>query len=198
MELKQMIGNFKLMAEKAVSTLQEEADEFKHRWAPESHVATSRFEELKMKFSAALLRIEEAAREGYAQLPGEGEKIQRAIDQLRVQLALGKAETMEAFEEQKKSILQHWKVLKSQLEKQPAYEELSRLVDEWRADLEVLKVQYALGKMEWKKNWKNISAELGKEMDNLGKAVEAGAGIAGEKLDQVEEEIQRIIKKYSK
>lgn len=198
MELKQMIGNFKSMAEKAVSTIKEEADEFKHRWAPESHVAADRFEELKKKFSAALLGMESAIKEQLAHLPAEGEKIQRAIDELRVQLALGKAETIEAFEAQKKTILQQWKLLKLELEKQPAYKDLSRHVDEWRVDLELLKVQYALGMMEWKKNWNNISAELGKEMDNLGKAMEAGAGVAGEKLDKVEEEIQRIIRKYSK
>jgi hypothetical protein len=52
--------------------------------------------------------------------------------------------------------------------------------------------------MEWKQDWKHFSSELGREVDNLGKALEAGAGIAGEKLDRVEEELQKIFKKYTR
>jgi hypothetical protein len=39
---------------------------------------------------------------------------------------------------------------------------------------------------------------LGKELDHLGKALEAGAGIAGEKFDRFESEVKKIFEKYRK
>ena len=94
------------------------------------------------------------------------------------------------------------KLLKSQLEELPEFYEIkdriNHQLDEWRGQLEVVKIQFALGRVEWKQDWKHFSSELGREVDNLGKALEAGAGIAGEKLDRVEEELQKIFKKYTR
>lgn len=92
--------------------------------------------------------------------------------------------------------------MKFQLEEQPQYQEVKEKVgkelNEWRVRLDILKIQYSLGRMEWRDNWKNISSDLNKEMQNLGKAIEAGAGITGEKLEKVEDEIQKIFNKYKK
>jgi hypothetical protein len=64
--------------------------------------------------------------------------------------------------------------------------------------MEMIKIQFSLGKMELKDNLKEISSDLGKELDHLGKALEAGAGIAGEKFDRFESEVKKIFEKYRK
>lgn len=190
------------MAVKAVGTVKEEVDEFKDRWAPDTVTAMERHETLKRKLEVSLDNVASLVEEQLIPFPEELKKIRLSIDELRLHLMQGHAETLEMFEEQKKQILVRWKVLKSQIEELPGLEELkdhvNRQLNEWRVQLEVIKIQYALGRMEWKENWKTISSDLGKEIDNLGKAMEAGAGIAGEKLDKVEEELQRVFKKYMK
>lgn len=202
MEIKELIVNFKAMAVKAISTVKEEADDFKNRWAPEIEEASNRYEALKKKLEASVVIVENLLKDQLNQHPEEFKKIKTTIEELKLQLTLGKAETLEAFEEQKKQILVRWKLLKSQLEELPEFNEIKdRIIhqlDEWRVQLEVMKIQFALGRMEWKQDWKQFSSELGREVDNLGKALEAGAGIAGEKLDRVEEELQKIFKKYTR
>lgn len=202
MDIRELIGNFKAMAVKAVGTVKEEVDEFKDRWAPDTVTAMERHETLKRKLEVSLDNVASLVEEQLIPFPEELKKIRLSIDELRLHLMQGHAETLEMFEEQKKQILVRWKVLKSQIEELPGLEELkdhvNRQLNEWRVQLEVIKIQYALGRMEWKENWKTISSDLGKEIDNLGKAMEAGAGIAGEKLDKVEEELQRVFKKYMK
>ena len=202
MDFKELIESFRSMAYKAVDTVKEEIEEFKDRWAPDVATAMDRFEDLKKRLEASLHNVGNLVEEHLIPHPEELKKIRLTIDELRLQLVMGKAETLEAFEEQKKQILVRWKLLNAQIEELPGLGELkdhvNRQLNEWRVQLEVMKIQYALGRMEWKENWKNISSDLGKEVDNLGKAMEAGAGIAGEKLDKIEEEIQRIVKKYAK
>lgn len=202
MEVKELIGNFKAMAVKAISTVKEETDDFKDRWAPEIEEASNRYETLKKKLEASVVVVENLLKDQLNQHPEEFKKIKTTIEDLKLQLTLGKAETLEAFEEQKKQILVRWKLLKSQLEELPEFYEIkdriNHQLDEWRVQLEVMKIQFALGRMEWKQDWKHFSSELGREVDNLGKALEAGAGIAGEKLDRVEEELQKIFKKYTR
>lgn len=202
MDFRELIESFRSMAYKAVDTVKEEIEEFKDRWAPDVATAMDRFEDLKKRLEASLHNVGNLVEEHLIPHPEELKKIRLTIDELRLQLVMGKAETLEAFEEQKKQILVRWKLLNAQIEELPGLGELkdhvNRQLNEWRVQLEVMKIQYALSRMEWKENWKNISSDLGKEVDNLGKAMEAGAGIAGEKLDKIEEEIQRIVKKYVK
>lgn len=197
MDTRELLNGFKAMADKAIGTIKEEVDDFKHRWAPESAVVATRFEELKLRFKAGLDQLDEGLEAWLKAHPDEVLQVRQAIDETRVQLALGKADTLEAFEEQQKKIIAKWSLLKARLESQPDFQKVKEVIgrdlNEWRVRLDILKIQYSLGRMEWRDNWKNISAELSREMENLGKAIEAGAGIAGEKLEKAEEEIQKIL-----
>ena len=199
MNTKDLLNGFKEMAEKAVGTIKEEVDDFKHKWAPDAEIVSGRFEELKTEFRKALDQMELNLNSWLNEHPEELHKIRQTIDETRLQLALGKAETLEKFEEQQKMIIAKWNLLKMKLESQPQYlkvkDEVGKELNDWRVRLDILKIQYSLGRMEWRDNWKNISSELGREVDNLGKALEAGVGIAGEKLEKAEEEIQRIFNK---
>ena len=202
MKTNEMLNSLKSMTENALGTLKEQVSDLKHKWAPEAEEAANRFEALKSDFKESLGAIEQklvgVLRPDDARLA----ELKQKIDELRLQLALGKAESLEMFEEQQKKIQLQWSILKANLEKIPEYnslqDEVKSAFNEWRVRLEMIKIQFSLGKMELKDNLKEISSDLGKELDHLGKALEAGAGIAGEKFDRFEREVKKIFEKYRK
>jgi hypothetical protein len=202
MKTNEMLNSLKSMTEKALDTLKEEVSDLKQRWAPEAEEAANRFEVLKADFRESLTAIEQKL--GSVLRPDDARlaELKQKMDELRLQLALGKAESLEKFEEQQKKIQLHWSILKANLEKMPEYnslqDEVKSAFNEWRVRLEMIKIQFSLGKMELKDNLKEISNDLGKELDHLGKALEAGAGIAGEKFDRFESEVKKIFEKYRK
>lgn len=200
MKTQEVFTEFKSIAENLVHKIKEEFTDVKSKWAPVEEEAIQRFEELKADFNETLTAIDKTLQEWKAGSREEADAIRLKIDELRVQLSLGKAEGMEAFEEQKKKISAEWSLLKMKLEQHPEFPKMEQALKQkfmdWRIRLDMLKIQFSLGKMELKDGWKNISSEIGKEAEHLGKAVEAGAGIAGEKLDQFEIEIRKIFDKF--
>lgn len=202
MKTNEMLNSLKSMTEKAIGTLKEEVSDLKHRWAPEAEEAANRFEALKSDFIESLSAIEQKLVSVLRPDDARLAELKQKMDELRLQLALGKAESLEKFEEQQKKIQLQWSILKANLEKIPEYnslqDEVKSAFNEWRVRLEMIKIQFSLGKMELKDNLKEISSDLGKELDHLGKALEAGAGIAGEKFDRFESEVKKIFEKYRK
>ena len=197
-----MLNSLKSMTEKALDTLKEEVSDLKQRWAPEAEEAANRFEALKSDFRESLAALEQKLVSVIRPDDARLAELKQKMDELRLQLALGKAESLEKFEEQQKKIQLHWSMLKANLEKIPEYnslqDEVKSAFNEWRVRMEMIKIQFSLGKMELKDNLKEISSDLGKELDHLGKALEAGAGIAGEKFDRFESEVKKIFEKYRK
>lgn len=180
-------SRFREIAGKIGQTIRDEWKDIQTQWAPEKEEATRRFENLKEKYLSTLQSIEKQAREQKE----EGlEEIERLIDDLRLQLALGKAETLEAFEEQKRAITHRWSLLRNRIESHPAYRHLGEELMDWRVKMDLIRIQYALGKMDLSSNWKDVSSRLKTEFGHLEKAVESGAGIAGEKIDQLESEVK--------
>lgn len=202
MKTNEMLNSLKSMTEKALDTLKEEVSDLKQRWAPEAEEAANRFEALKSDFRESLAAIEQKLVSVIRPDDVRLVELKQKMDELRLQLALGKAESLEKFEEQQKKIQLQWSILKANLEKIPEYnslqDEVKSAFNEWRVRLEMIKIQFSLGKMELKDNLKEISSDLGKELDHLGKALEAGAGIAGEKFDRFESEVKKIFEKYRK
>jgi len=185
-------NSFRKIAGKPSQTIKEEWKDLQNQWAPEKEEAARRFEELKDKYRIVLSEIEDQLRER----KDEGfHELEKLIDELRLQLALGKAETLEAFEEQKRSITHRWTLLRARLESHPAYQPMAEKLMDWRVKLDLLRIQYALGKMELKSDWKDISSRLRTEFGYLEKAVESGAGIAGEKIEQLEAEVKSGIER---
>ncbi len=200
MKSNEKTDEFKAIAENLVRTMKENWNDLKSKWAPAGEEASQRFEDLKQQFKNTLKLVDENMQQWKSTHREEIDDVKRSIDELYVRLNLGKAEGMEAFENQKREISREWSLLKMKLEKLPEYQnmqqQLKQELMEWRIRLDLMKIQFALGKMEVKDSWKNISSEISKEAEHLGKAVEAGAGIAGEKLDHLEIEIRKIFDKF--
>lgn len=200
MDSKETLSAFKDVADSLVNNIRTEWRDFKSKWAPLEADAMDRFEDMKQSFSSSLTRLEKQVA-GWTDTGQESLKeIRSLMEELRLQLSLGKAEGMEAFEDQKQKISDTWKKLRSRLEERSEFAHLEsglkKELMEWRIKLDMMKIQFALGKMEMKERWKDISEEIGREAENLGKAVEAGAGIAAEKIDHFEDELKKIYRKY--
>lgn len=180
-------NSFRKIAGKIGQTIREEWKDIHTQWAPEKEEAARRFEQLKDKFRSILTELE---REVSERKDVGFQELQKLIDDLRLQLALGKADSMEAFEEQKKAITHQWSLLRNRLESHTTYRQLGEHLMDWRVKMDLLRIQYALGKMELKSDWKDVSARLKTEFSHLEKAVESGAGIAGEKIEQLEAEVK--------
>lgn len=202
MKTNEVFNTLKSMTEKAMGTLKEEVSDLKNRWAPAAEEAGNRFEMLKTDFKESLTAMESKLAMVLSADDARWTELRQKIDELKLQLALGKAESLEVFEEQQKKIQLQWSILKANLEKIPEYnllqDEVKSAFNDWRVRLEIIKIQFSLGKMELKDNIRDISNDLGKELDHLGKAIEAGAGIAGEKFDRFESEVKKIFEKYRK
>lgn len=187
---------FQKIADKVSQTIRQEWQDLQSEWAPEREEAAKRFEQLKSRFSAILKELEKEV--GQSTEKGK-EDLQRLIQELRVQLALGKAETLEAYEEQKENITRQWHKLRASLAHTSTYHQFQEQLMDWRVKLDLLRVQYALSKMDLKSDWKEISSRLKKEFGHIEKTIESGAGIASEKIDQLEAELRvRLDKVFGK
>lgn len=200
MDNKETLKAFKAVADSLVKNIRTEWRDFKSQWAPIEEEAIDRFEGMKQSFSDSLRKLETHL-DGWKDTGGDAmREIRRLVEELHLQLSLGKAEGLEAFEEQKQRIYETWKQLRHRLEESPEFNHmesgLKKELIEWRVRLDMMKIQFALGKLEMKDRWKDISEEIGREAENLGKAVEAGAGIAAAKIDYFEDELKKIYRKY--
>ncbi len=94
-----------------------------------------------------------------------------ALDELRVQLALGKAETRDAFEAQRKKIMSAFHKLESFFESSLAQSEtLASLrieMTKFRIRLEILKLRYELNRMDAHEEFEAGKREFSQKLDKI-------------------------------
>lgn len=105
MDTKEILNGFKAMAEKAIGTIKEEVDDFKHKWAPEAEIVSNRFEELKTQFLKGLSDMENELEVWLKEHPEGKAKIKQAIDETRLQLTLGKLKPWRNLKSSKNGLL---------------------------------------------------------------------------------------------
>ncbi|MFA6261991.1 MAG: hypothetical protein WC760_11020 [Bacteroidia bacterium] len=115
--------------------------------------------------------------------------IKGKLEELLLQLNLGKADTKELFEEQRKKIEQALNELKGS--GKTAYNEnfdrIMQLFDQstqtFKTGLEIIQLQYTLGKMEAKDKAADIQAEVVKKMNELNQSFKAAQEIGMEQME---------------
>lgn len=109
--------------------------------------------ESKDKSSAALLRLK------------------AAIETLQVQLALGKAETREVFEEQRKKIVHAIQSVEAHIEEnshiKAVVEKIQPEILKFRIKLEILRLNFELKKMDVKENFERRKKEFSLKVNEL-------------------------------
>lgn len=142
----------KKAGDKLISGLQKAATElqdYQVQLALGKAEAHDKYEELKKKFSKTMNNIK--GRLGTAERR-VAQAVINDVEGLRVQLALGKAESKEAFQEQKKKVFRAFNKLDKRLQVLPLVtktdEQLRHEMEMFRIKMELLDLHYALGAMD--------------------------------------------------
>lgn len=129
------------------------------------------YEEVKKKFNAyvheAKLRLDET--KGIA--IEKSIQLKTVLEELQVQLALGKAETKDAFEEQRKKITHALNSLEALVRSNKTSSEYySRLLmetEQFKIKLDILRMQYKLKKLSKLEKLDSTKTDLSKKLSNI-------------------------------
>lgn len=117
-------------------------------------------------------------------------KLKARMEELQVQLTLGKADGMDAFHEQKKKIEHAMESLKQEGKEayNKGFEQAMELYDHnataFKTGLEILKLQFALGKMDAKDNVEELKAELNTKMNEMQNIMQEGQKIMTSQMQE--------------
>ncbi len=160
--------------------------------------ALSRVESQKKKMSAAAARIQQAIQKS-TQIPEQvKQEIKSEIDNLQVQLALGKAEARDGYQNQKKKIMQGISGIEARIARHEA--ELDKhweaAITEWireeialEAELEAAHIQYEAEKAERRAEFEAKKREITSQINAYRENIADKRQMASDKLGTFEGEL---------
>lgn len=157
-----LISQWRKQFEKAEGTIQKGFEETLENFETNKNNLKSNLEKWKLELDKQVENGEEKAKE-----------IRAKLESLQVQLALGKAEGKEIFEEQSKKIelALHDLYQTAKADGNKAFEKSINLFDQhsqtFKTSLEIAKLQLALGKMEAGEDLDNAKKEIREKLDEL-------------------------------
>lgn len=129
-----------------------ELEEFRVQAALGKAEARDAYEDAKKKFRHFIHEAGQSFASSQSHAKDRLDELRAVFETLQVQLALGKAETREAFEEQRKKILQALHAIENFLENNGLTAEYYKLIHneiaKFRIKLEILRLRYELNKMD--------------------------------------------------
>jgi ATP-dependent Lon protease len=129
------------------------------------------YEDAKKKFNAYMNEASRSLKESASKLKTDGEKVKTLLDEIQVQLALGKAETKEVFEEQRTKLLAFIAELEDCIRNNKgagmAYTELFLELEKFKLKLGILKLKYELKKMAAKEEFEEKKKYLKDKINGI-------------------------------
>ena len=160
------------------------------------------FEKQKASFRGFL----EKSKESVAELKDEGntawQSLQTKLDELQVQLALGKAETRDAYEEQKEKLDEALHAAQAEADgiADKVDERYANIASEFKTksasfetQLDLFRLHYALGKADAKDKWDEKKGELKETLTELRRKIDEDKERAEEKWDEFSGEMSEAI-----
>jgi hypothetical protein len=137
-------------------------------------------------------------------LPGKQKatKALNAFEELQVQLALGKADSIDLFTAQKKKImtavskLEKFMAVKAKTVSAEVEEELRHELEKFRIKLEVLRVQYELGRMDARDEFESRKHEFADAVAKL--RLKFNAATASQKRQERHDELKKAYRAMKK
>jgi hypothetical protein len=140
------------------------------------------FEHVKENFSDSMLELKRSRMNIKQGSPDTLAGLRTRIDELRVQLELGKTKAKEEFEEQKKKILslvdEVEELIRSNPQAQIYYDEFKGHAEKLKLKLEILSMQAQLGSLEIKDTFRKEMDKARSQMDSVFAKVEDKANQA--------------------
>ena len=159
--------------------------------------AAKRIQQQKQNLAEAAGKLEKMAAESASLAVDASSDLHAGFDHLQVQLALGKAETREVFDEQAKKIRDAMERIEDQLEHVEAdvEEELAnqtaafiRIANRLRAEIEAAELQFALFKADHRDDVEAGKKELRKKLSELRDDLRQASHEAGARFEKFESE----------
>ncbi len=162
--------SFKDQLGKLIHKAESELDELRLKIALGKMNGADLFEDMKKELRSSFHEINSDLKKESNEL---ADTVKSNIESLQLQLALGKAEALDVYEEQKKKISTSIDDLENQVrdtKSRLSYESRIRIQNElekFRLKMEVLQIRYQLGKLELKDNVENKKKQFHKDFDTL-------------------------------
>ncbi len=162
--------SFKEQLGRLINKAEAEIDELKLKISLGKMNGADLFEEMKKDLHTAFHKISHEIKSESREL---SENIIKNIEELQLQLALGKADALDAYEDQKKKINQAIHLLEHEIRdtrSKLSYEAKLKIQNElemFRLKMEVLQIRYELGRLDLKDSVENRKQEFKKEFDQL-------------------------------
>jgi hypothetical protein len=141
-----------------------ELEEFELKFALGEVEAADQYENIKKKLRELLLKMREVVKD-------HSKEIDARIAQLLEILGTGRVETKELFDEQREKIVASLDKLLEDFKSTGIDAELySTLISEFekfKIKMEILRLKFALKKMDWKQEWESGKKELNKKISEL-------------------------------
>lgn len=171
---------------------QKEIDELAVQLALGKAEAMEKFEEIKREFRTKVGELKLLLQESPNRLPAD---LRQKIEELEVQLALGKAESKEMFATQKKKILAAIHHLENELRigvgkiKTPHY--FAHEAEKFRLKLEILRLRFSLKKFEVKDEFREGMSNARREIEKMSKNVKGTLHQGREKYADLSDQVSQ-------
>ena len=151
-----------------------------------------RIEKQKQRTSEALDRTGDALDGVVEQADNVKSRIQADLDHLKVQLALGKMDTRQAYEEQKKKIIDAIAQLESSLDARSAEADrnLEEAIDQWvdeaialEAEISAAEVQWVIEQAEKRQEWEENKQAIRDGLDTFRRELDDNRTAGQDKLE---------------
>lgn len=155
--------------------------------------ARDAFEVAKKKFNDFIVEAKIMYGNAKNQAQEKSNELQTIFENLQLQLALGKAETRDIFEEQRKKITPILNELEELIKRNKTasefYAKLQMEVHKFKIKLEILKLRYELNKLDAKDEFESRKVEFSKKLDEIKKRIELKSSTSKDKWEVFREEI---------
>jgi hypothetical protein len=170
-----------------------EIEEFRLQLALGKMEAHDLYEETKDKFNEYLRDSMSKAQKFASGAAEIGLQVKAGFETLQLQLALGKAETKEAFEEQRQRIVHALHELEVKIRNQKVlneyYSALLIELNKFKIKLDILKLRYELRKLEASAQFEDRKKELTNYLENIRSKFLKPSYTAADKLNHIHDEL---------
>ena len=170
-----------------------ELEEFRVQAALGKAEAHDAFEGAKKKFNEYLHEARQRFESAKDTAAEKSTQVKTAFETLQVQLALGKAETKEVFEEQRKKIFNALNELETIIKRNNTtneyYNRLQMELEKFRIKVDIIKLRYDLNKLDARSEFESKKTDFSKKLDAIKKRLEGKEAAAHGKWDNFKDEI---------
>ena len=186
----------KSLSDKVISGLKKaavELEELRVQSALGKAEAKDAYEEVKKKFNKYVHEAKLQMNNVKGATKEKSSQLKTALEELQLQLVLGKADTKDLFEAQRKKISNALNEIETLIKKNKTtdlyYAELQMEIEKFRIKLDILKLQFELKKLGVKEEFEEKKNEFSKELSEIKKRLLKKEEEAEDKWEHFREEI---------